>query len=170
MTSQRILTVMMATALLSSAALAQNVEQKSPPPSGNTSTTKPADEGPRPLLTNVQVDLTVTDAMGSGPGQKKTVSLRIADGRMGRVRSSREASTAVLNVDAVPTIIDGQIRLQLTLEYSPPLSMDAPTRLAHLNEMVMLMLQSGKPTLVSQSSDPAADRKVSVEVTATILK
>jgi hypothetical protein len=108
--------------------------------------------------------------MASASPQKKTVSMVVVDGRMGRIRSTREHSTAVLNVDATPTIADGRIRLQLSLEYSPAVSGEAATRLAHINEMVTLMLQSGKPMLVSQTSDPSADRKVSVEVTATILK
>jgi hypothetical protein len=135
----------------------------------NASAGRPTDE-PRPLLTNVQVELTVTDSMPSGSPQKKTVSMMIADGRMGRIRSTRDHSPAVLNVDATPTIQGNQIRLQLTLEYSPPLSGEAATRFSHVNEMVTLMLQPGKPTLVSQASDPSADRKVTVEVTATILK
>ncbi len=33
-----------------------------------------------------------------------------------------------------------------------------------------VILESGKPMLVSQSADPIGDRQVTVEVTATILK
>jgi hypothetical protein len=33
-----------------------------------------------------------------------------------------------------------------------------------------LILESGKPTVVSQAADPSSDRKITVEVTATILK
>jgi hypothetical protein len=139
------------------------------PRGANTSPARPADE-PRPLLTNVQVELTVTDSIGSAAPQKKTVSMLIADGRMGRIRSMRDQAPAILNVDATPTIHGNQVRLQLTLEYSPPLSGEAATRYSHVNEMVTLMLQPGKPTLVSQAADPSADRKVTVEVTATILK
>ena len=65
--------------------------------SGNVSPTRPDEV--RPLLTNVQVELTVTDSMaGSGP-QKKAVSMMIADGRMGRIRSIRDLtkSTAPLS-------------------------------------------------------------------------
>jgi hypothetical protein len=108
--------------------------------------------------------------MASAAPLKKTVTMMIAEGRMGRIRSAREQSTAVLNVDATPTIFGNQIRLQMTLEYSPPLSSESATRVAHVSETVTLMLGSGKPTLVSRAADPAADRTVSVEVTATILK
>ena len=42
--------------------------------------------------------------------------------------------------------------------------------MASLNEMLSLILESGKPTIVSQAADPTSDRKITVEVTATILK
>ena len=41
---------------------------------------------------------------------------------------------------------------------------------ATLNESVTLLLESGKGLAVTQSADPMSDRKVSVEVTATVLK
>jgi hypothetical protein len=169
MTTHTLLVFALALGVLQPAAIAQyvdNQEQRS----GNTAPARP--DEPRPLLTNVQVELTITDSMPSASPQKKTVSMVIVDGRMGRIRSTREHSTAVLNVDATPTIAGNQVRLQLSLEYSPAVAGDvtSPSRLAHINEMVTLMLHSGKPTVVSQTSDPSADRKVSVEVTATILK
>jgi hypothetical protein len=42
--------------------------------------------------------------------------------------------------------------------------------MASLNENITLILESGKPTIVSQAADPTSDRKITVEVTATILK
>jgi hypothetical protein len=153
---------------LSSTATAQQPGQ--PAGSGNASPSRPADDSSRATMTNVQVELTVTDSMGSAAPVKKTVSMITVDGRMGRIRSAREHTPAVLNVDATPTIMNNQIRLQLTLEYSPPLVGDSPTRLAHVSQAATLMLQPGKPLLVSQATDPAAERKVTVEVTATILK
>jgi hypothetical protein len=33
-----------------------------------------------------------------------------------------------------------------------------------------VILESGKPMVVSQAADPTSDRKITVEVTATILK
>ena len=166
MTIHTVAALLLAASVLQASLAAQDATAQRP---GNTSAAAPAEER-RPLLTNVQVELTVTDSMASASPQKKTVSMMIADGRMGRIRSTRDHSPAVLNVDATPTIYGNQIRLQLTLEYSPPLTGDAAARYSHVNEMVTLMLQPGKPTLVSQASDPSADRKVTVEVTATILK
>ena len=174
MTTHILVALLASISILQPAVTAQGAESQEQR-SGNTAPTRP--DEPRPLMTNVQVELTVTDSMPSASPQKKTVSMVVVDSRMGRIRSIREhnasgpTGAAVLNVDATPTIMGSQIRLQLTLEYSPALSGDATAaRLAHINEMVTLMLQSGKPTLVSHTSDPSADRKVSVEVTATILK
>ena len=39
-----------------------------------------------------------------------------------------------------------------------------------LNQSLTVVLQSGKPMLISQAADPTSDRKVTVEVKATVLK
>ena len=39
-----------------------------------------------------------------------------------------------------------------------------------LNQRLTLLVESGKPTVVSQASDPTSERKMTVELTATILK
>ena len=39
-----------------------------------------------------------------------------------------------------------------------------------LSQRLTLNLESGKPMMVSQAADPTSDRKITVEVTATILK
>lgn len=163
------LAVLAAVCCVAPASVAQDTERQTPR-SGNASAARPADEGARPQLTNVKVEITITDAMGSLPPQRKTVSMLIADGRMGRIRSTREPHPGVLNVDATPTIQGDLIRLQLALEYSPPLMGDAATRVSHVNEFVTLLVSSGKATQVSQAADPSFDRRVAVEVTATVLK
>lgn len=142
-------------------------------------------EGPTPaaMTTNVQVELTITDQTGSAPPDKKTVSMIVAHAAWGKIRTSAEAyqkSSASkivpvgLNVDARPYIMGGQIRLELTIVYSPMMlgtSTDtAQTRPTELNQSLTVALQSGKPMVVSQAADPVTDRKIGVEVKATILK
>jgi hypothetical protein len=39
-----------------------------------------------------------------------------------------------------------------------------------LTEQLSVFLTDGKPLLVSQSADPRGDRKVTVQVTATVMK
>jgi hypothetical protein len=92
-----------------------------------------------------------------------------AAGNMARVRAQR-GGAAVLNVDATPRLQkDGRVVLQLSLEYRPQEKVDA-TDAAPINEFLTVLLQSGKPLVVTQAADPSSDRKVTVEVTATILK
>jgi hypothetical protein len=69
--------------------------------------------------------------------------------------------------------VEGQIQLELTIVYSPPGGADKDSqrpRPTGVNQSLTVVLQSGKPLLVSQAADPVSDRKVIVEVKATILK
>jgi hypothetical protein len=65
------------------------------------------------------------------------------------------------------------MRLELALEYAPRPGSDNASSgegRARLNERLTLMVESGKPLAISQASDPTSDRKISVELTATLLK
>jgi hypothetical protein len=79
-----------------------------------------------------------------------------------------------LNVDIRPRLEkDGRINLNLTFNYVPELAGEsAPgvNRPPDLNETMEVFLVDGKPLLISQSADPKGDRKVTVEVTATVVK
>jgi hypothetical protein len=141
---------------------------------------KPAARRGRGRDVNVQIDVVITDQTGAGPAGKKTVTLLAADQTMGRVRASADATKANLgrvgtnlNVDAMPTILEGdRILLQLTLEYRPLLESQVaesqtPTS---LNESLNIILTNGKPLTISHAADPITDRRMTVEVKATILK
>lgn len=132
-------------------------------------------------LTNVQIELTLSDQAGTQAPEKKTVSMIVSSGNWGKVRSvgnvrpQNDAPFMVdLNVDARPFVsIEGQIQLELTLVYSPPGGADKDTlkpRPTGINQSLTVVLQSGKPLIVSQAADPVSDRKVIVEVKATVLK
>jgi hypothetical protein len=141
---------------------------------------------------NVKVDLTITDTFGTG-STKKSVTLLVADGWSGRVRSSNEVFMQVagapqgatmprqitINVDCTPIVRDNRIQLNLTIEYVPELGPNNPTanapttrdpKPANINESLTVLVNDGKPTLLTQSADPATDRRVTVEVTATVVK
>ena len=143
---------------------------------------KPAPKPPAPegLPSNIRIELTITDQAGPGEAAKRTVSMIVADRKNGSVRSQGVVTAAgrpspvTLNVDATPTIIkDGQMRLDLALEYIPkPVTENAASGEGRgsLNERLGLLVDSGKPLIISQASDPTSERKISVELTATILK
>ena len=154
-------------------ALAQATKQK----------TDEAQNNPRRTLTNVQVELTLTDQLGSSPAEKKTVSMLVAIGTLGKVRTAGtirpQADSpypVMLNVDARPYMAgDGAVQLELTLEYYPMKGggeekEGAKQRPSGVNQSQTVVLQSGKPLIISQAADPISDRKVIVEVKATILK
>ncbi|HUQ86574.1 MAG TPA: hypothetical protein VM096_03385 [Vicinamibacterales bacterium] len=133
-------------------------------------------------LTNVQLELTLSDQVGAAAAEKKTVSMIASSGSWGKIRSAAtirdgDAPYAVLlNVDARPLVtIDGAVQLELTFEYAPLKSAGeqkegARQRPSGINQSQTVILQSGKPLIVSQAADPVNDRKVVVEVKATVLK
>ena len=134
----------------------------------NTSPAKPEEARP-PSTTNVQVQVTVADYLGEAPPVKKTVTMIVADGTFGRIRAATSPASATLNVDATPRLQGGRVELRLTLEYRAPWPKpDEPSM--PVNEMLTVLLESGKPLVVTQAADPSKDRRVTVEVTATILK
>jgi hypothetical protein len=163
------------TALLLTAALlcdglsAQNAAPEQAKPT-NATPPRIINVEPHQSTGNVQVELSIADYLGSAAPQKKTVSMLVAEGYMGRVRSNR-GNAAMLNVDATPRMQkDGRISLQLTVEYRPRETAETLDAMSPITESMTVLLQSGKPLVVTQAADPSSDRRVTVEVTATVLK
>ena len=145
---------------------------------------------------NVKLDLTITDTY-TGTPVKKTVSMLILNGSNGMIRTSNRLATGPtvgLNIDAAARIHQGGlITVRVTFEYTPAQASGPPSAGTHeqieaaksqlaekglsfasqpaeLHESISVILQDGKPLLVSQSADPTTDRKVTVELMATVLK
>jgi hypothetical protein len=155
------------------------------PPRPTTPATAPAAPAPATRRTgqpiNVKIDLSINDQRGGSPPVKRTLSMVVADGMGGSIRSQSDVvavGPVPLNVDANPELIaDNKIRLNLTLQYDWP----APTEAGRdaprgtvvktaLRDSVALILDNDKPMVVAQSADPIGDRQVTVEVKATILR
>ena len=141
---------------------------------------RPAPEPP-PLPVNIKIEVTITDQTGPGEPAKKVVSMIVGDRQRNSIRSSGHISVGsvsrnvTLNVDARPVIMPregNRISLELGLEYLPrgASATELEPGTSSLNERLVVLLDSGKPVMVSQAADPASDRKITVEVTATILK
>lgn len=126
---------------------------------------------------NVKLDLTITDTYTGVPA-KKTVSMLILNGSNGMIRTSNRlpnGSPVGLNIDAAAQVFSGGlITVRVTFEYTPSQSAGdaSPSmpRPAELHESLSVILQDGKSLIVSQSADPTTDRKVTVELVATVLK
>lgn len=174
--------VVMALALAAPAAAGQQtkVEQKAAATAAKPEAPKPPD--PPGLSLNVKVEVTITDQAGPGDAAKKTISMIVGDRKNNSIRSSTQVRTGGgyrtvgINLDAQPWIdVKDQNRVQLMfgLEYQPKTTGGGDSNepgLSSLTQRQTLMLESGKSMLVSQAADPTSDRKITVEVTATILK
>jgi len=126
---------------------------------------------PRPpgQLANVRLDVTIVDQRGDAPALSKVVTMIVADRESGRIRSGR--ANTLLNIDAHPdSPRDGRIRVSLTLEYRPSATENDRNEPALITESVTVVLEDGKPLVVTQSADPTSDRKVRVELKATVMK
>jgi hypothetical protein len=156
---------------LSMAANAAAQQVETPRPAGDAkprpaaaSEQPPAPRPPEPpgQVVNIKFDLTITDQTGTAEGAKKLVSLLVADRQTGYVRStasSERTGPVRLNVDARPQILaNGNIRVALSLEYPS------------ISQQLTVIVEPGKPIVVTQTADPLSDRKVTVEMRATIVK
>ena len=132
---------------------------------------------------NVRLELTITDQRGATPAISKTVTMTLADRHHGRIRTQGDVRTpqgfrpVILNVDGNATIIQGsRARVMLTIEYRPtdrPFATEVENESStapNINESLTVILDDGKPMVVSQSADPVTDRKVKVEAKITLLK
>lgn len=170
---RKLLTAAIVAALLIVTPHVRAAQQTKPEQSPARTEQKPEPPPGQPV--NIKLDLTITDQTGPGDPLKKVVTMVVADRGMGSIRSLGSVRTqgrVQINVDARPHILQsGAIRLSLGLEYNPrTLGNDAPTEWSSLNEQITVVLAAGKPLIVSQAADPASDRKISVEVLATVMK
>jgi hypothetical protein len=148
---------------------------------------KPAPEPPLPTA-NIRIEVSITDQTGTGAPAKKVVSMIAGDRQTTNIRSSASVPVkniggafnyrnVTINVDARPTIMtkeSNRVVVNLGLEYLPRSAggqEEMEAGMASFSERLNgLILESGKPMVISQAADPTSDRKVTVEVTATILK
>ncbi len=165
--------------LLNGSAHAQTQKPAPPKPEAKAADSKPTPPQAEGQPVNIKIELTITDQAGPGEAAKRTVSMIVADRKVGSIRSQGQVLVnnrfvVTLNVDATPVILkDGAIRLDLGMEYAPKPSNENATSgegRATLNERMSLIVSPGKPMIISQASDPTSDRKISVELTATVLK
>jgi hypothetical protein len=132
-------------------------------------------DGGQPV--NIRLDVSVTDQTMNGAAQPKTLMVILADRGLGQTRAAFEDRS--ISVDARPTIVDGLIRVSVTVKSQEPptgpllVGVDkpkAPDPLLNWTNSFSLLLQSGKPMVAMETSDAVTKRKMSIEVKATIQK
>lgn len=189
---QRIATCLVAMLLIAAPVIAQEKPAAKPAqekPPAKTTTVEPAtarsmSEG---MPVNVRLEITITDQRGDGPPIVKTVTKTVADRSWIRIRTGADVQTklgfrpVVLNIDSFPRVIpvagqpsqpSNRLKVDLTIDYRP-VAGEADTEKSttpSINESLTIILEDGKSMVISQSADPATDRKVKVEAKATILK
>ena len=135
---------------------------------------------PKGQSVNLRLEFTVTDQAGTAPPVRKTITMFVADGEAGRIRTNAEVfrkntspAMVPLSVDAYPEIEGSRIRLRASLDYqllSPAPEPDVPAGKTSIAQSVTSILENGVSTVISQSADPLTDRKVTLEVKATIIR
>lgn len=157
------------------------------PPAPPAAPPAPAQAPPPPwrgvqLTANIQLDVVITDTV-SGKPETKRVTLVIRNGSSGSIRTHGMVQLAG-DASPVELALDGNARqsgpdlvdVNVTFNYLP-----APSSITNASdsssnvmgaprviESLSATLRSGRPLLVSRSADPATNRTVTVELTATI--
>lgn len=139
---------------------------------------------PQPAIppTNVQLDIVITDTI-SGKPEAKRVTMMLRHRSSGQIRTQGQVMSSRNMPSSVELALDGNVQVlsselvdvNVTFEYMPPPpnvtgSADSSTQsmAPRVSESLSVVLRSGRPLLVSRSADPATDRTVTVELTATI--
>lgn len=136
---------------------------------------------PQPSLppANVQLDIVITDTI-SGKPEAKRVTLVLRNGGNGSIRTQGQFVSARNTSDHVELALDGNVHVlspelvdvTVTFSYVPPRANVSDTTdsamAPRISESLTATLRSGRPLLVSRSADPATNRTVTVEMTATI--
>jgi hypothetical protein len=131
-------------------------------------------------LVNVQVDVTVSDQVGTAPPVVRHISATAADGERASVRSNSSVRTSngfqpiTLSLDVRPRVVTvNKVRVEIGLDTAAVTTEGSSKELTATpgsRATQSIVLESGRPVLLSQTTDPLTDRKTSIEVKATILR
>ena len=190
--SKSVALTLLAVALSGAMATARTADAQSPstakPAATPQAATKPAEPAaakpaePPAQPVNIKIEVSITDQTGTSTPARKVVSMIAADRQSTFIRSSASVPVkaafrnVTINVDARPSIVvkePNKVLLSIGLEYLPRSvggQEEMEAGMATLSERLGLILESGKSMIISQAADPTSDRKITVEVTATILK
>jgi hypothetical protein len=195
---KRIAMMLCAVAVAANTVAAQTKPAPATPAKTETKSDAPAVKAPPEppaLPVNIRIEVSITDQSGNSPAAKKVVTMIASDRQPTNVRSSASVpvksavfgagpantsytyKTVQINVDARPAIVQkepNKVSVNFGLEYLPTSRVSdqegTEPGLTSWNERLSVILESGKPMVISQAADPTSDRKITVEITATILR
>ncbi len=192
---KRVVFMIVAVAFAASA-FAQQAPAKAAPaakekePSKNEAPAKAGPPEPAAQPVNVKIEVSITDQTGNNPAAKKVVTMIASDRQSANVRSSASVPVktgpgpttsftyrnVTINVDARPALVakePNRVSVSFGLEYLPKTvntQEEMEPGMTSWSERLALILESGKPMVISQAADPTSDRRITVEITATILR
>jgi hypothetical protein len=153
----------------------QRVAPSPPPPvSKPEAPAAQREREPPPNAVNVRIDVALIDE-GGPQTVRENVTLTTVDGLATSVRSDADVGNlgpTILNVDATPRVVGmppGKLQVRVAVDYLPKPMTEQP-RGGRTRLVFAMIVDDGKTLVASNTSDPATDRRVRVEVTATILK
>jgi hypothetical protein len=120
---------------------------------------------------NMRYEITIREEGGAQPGVK-TLTMTGTLYELSTVRSTSDLRSP-LNVDVNPTALNGsKVRTKIGIEYTAPGAETAGTTAMPLivRQTIHVWLDSGKSMVVSQTADPRSDRRLTIEVTATVIR
>ena len=145
------------------------------PPKAPGAPTAPAPPAPAQLdeggqAINIRLDVSVIDETAQGAARPKSLMVMLVDRAMGQTRAAFQDRT--IAVDARPTMVDGRIRVNLTIQSDHFRENSDVPRDPTLNwrNSFSLLLESAKPMVALETMDAVTRRKMSIEVKATIQK
>ena len=121
---------------------------------------------------NIRLDVAIIEEGGSKP-VTKTMTLTVAEGSQSFLRLT-PTNNIPMNLDGYAAMEkDGKIRAMMTIDYRPPRPSglkdeDASTQ--SVRQSFTVLAENGRKLVVSETSDPFLDRRLRIELTATILK
>ena len=133
-----------------------------PPPSPPSTPANIVDPSAGGQPVNVRLDVTITDRTGETVVPPKIFTMLLADRALSQLRSPFEDGT--VNFDVRPTIMDSHVKVQMTMaSFIKGRQPGGDQR-----QSITVILDSGKPLVVLESTDQATNRKTTLELKATI--
>lgn len=145
------------------------------PPAQPASAAVVPDESAGGQPVNIRLEVTIVEqAPGSTP-VRKVITILAADRSSARIRSlftdvppeSRTTDNRRVDVDTRPRIVGNSIRVELTIQNN---ALGSGNPLLNWTQSLTVFLENGKVATPIESTDPSTNRKMSIEVKATILK
>jgi hypothetical protein len=167
--------VLAATVLLAAAAcpIALWAQEAARKPAESQPASAPAAPRPPAQAANIQLAIVLTDQIDGKTVSEEPVNFLLADRQLGRLRRHLAGSAnRSLEVDAIPEIVGSRVKISMTVNYNAASADDTrdQTHPTQFVETITTFLDVGKPTTIVETRGDTANRRLTLQATATINK